>query len=156
MQCINTGKQTHQINILLEQRAKRVALDSQTVRTKRSLSKPITTSTTTTATTATTTIAFKIYNNNKRAHPVSLTPKSILGTTQTIIKDYQFTKFNQNMLICTITISDLFIKTKWSWVCLRSNLHNVLHIFPFNLICFMTYFRKNCFELLTPSGDVGV
>ena len=45
----------------------------------------------------------------------SPTPKSILGITQTIIKDYQFTKFNQNILICTLSMADL------SGVCIRSS-----------------------------------
>ena len=49
--------------------------------------------------------------------------------------DYQFTKFNQNILTCTISMSDLFIQPKMSGVCLRSNLHNVLQVFTVNLIC---------------------
>ena len=32
-------------------------------------------------------------------------------------------------------MSDLFTKPKRSGVCIRSNLHNVLQFFPFNLIC---------------------
>ena len=30
----------------------------------------------------------------------------------------------------------------------------VLHFFPFNLICYMTTFRKKCFFLLTPSRGI--
>ena len=45
---------------------------------------------------------------------------SWVGITQTIIKDYQFTKFNQIILICTISISDVFTQPKRSGVCMRS------------------------------------
>ena len=69
-----------------------------------------------------------------------LTPKST--STLIITKDYQFTKFNQNILICTISVSDLFTQPKGSGVFTRSNLHNFIHFFPFNLICNTTLFRK--------------
>ena len=51
------------------------------------------------------------------------TEKSILGITQIINKAYLVTKFNQNniILICTISLSDLFTKPKRPGVCIRSN-----------------------------------
>ena len=56
------------------------------------------------------------------------------------------TKINQNILICTISMSDLFTQPKMSGVCIRSNLHNALKVFPFNLMCNMTYLRKKGFD----------
>ena len=41
-------------------------------------------------------------------NPISPTPKSILGITKIITKTYQVTMFNQNILICTISMSNLF------------------------------------------------
>ena len=53
-------------------------------------------------------------------NPISQTPKSILGIKQTITKAYQVCstanvevsnrKFNQNILICTISMSDLWLR----------------------------------------------
>ena len=60
------------------------------------------------------------------------------------------------ILICTISMSDVFTQPKRSGVCIRSNLHNVPHFFPFNLICNITFFRKKCSYPLTLSGVVGV
>ena len=42
-------------------------------------------------------------------------------------------------------MSDLFTKPKMSGVCIRLNLNNRLQAFPFNLICNMTYLRKQLF-----------
>ena len=79
-------------------------------------------------------------------NPISQTPKSILGITQTITKTYLVTMFNQNIFICTMSMSDLFNLPKPSGVSIRSsillNLHNVLNVFPCILISNMT-FRKN-------------
>ena len=65
------------------------------------------------------------------------TPKSILGIT------YQVIKFNQNILICTISMST-FNPNKKVRMFMRSNilLHNVLYFFPFHLIYNMAFFRK--------------
>ena len=49
-------------------------------------------------------------------------------------------------------MSDFFHQPKMSEVCIRSNLHIVLHFFPFNLICNMTFLRKKVLTFLTPSG----
>ena len=48
------------------------------------------------------------FSQGEDINPISPTPKSILGITQIITKSYQVTKFNQNILICTISMSDLF------------------------------------------------
>ena len=52
-------------------------------------------------------------------------------------------------------MSDLFTQHKRSGVCIRSNLHNVLLFFSFNLICKMTFTRKKCLDLLTKSAGCG-
>ena len=56
--------------------------------------------------------------NHKNSHSPTL--KSILGITQIINKAYQVTKFNQIILICTM--SDLFTQPKRPGVCIMSNI----------------------------------
>ena len=87
----------------------------------------------------------------------SQTLKSILGITQIINKAYQVNKFNQNRLICTISLSDLFTKPKGAGVCIRSHnlLCNVLHFFPFNLIICNIIFFRIFFDPLTPFRGIG-
>ena len=67
-------------------------------------------------------------------NPVSPTPKSILGITQIITKAYQVTKFNQNILIYTISISELFTLPKRSGVCIRSIILLALCSKPLSLL----------------------
>ena len=52
----------------------------------------------------------------------SPTPKSILGITKIITKAYQVTKFNQIILICTISMSAAFYPTQKI-----RGVHNVKH-----------------------------
>ena len=60
-------------------------------------------------------------------------------------------------LICTISMSGVFTQPKRSGVCIRSNTLLAccvaLHFFPFNFICNMATFRKNCFDHLTSSHE---
>ena len=70
-----------------------------------------------------------------------------------ITKAYQFTEFNQNILICTISMYKLLTQPKRSWVCKRPKFTCIMFYtsFFFNLICNMIFFRKKCFHLSIPS-----
>ena len=70
-----------------------------------------------------------------------------------ITKAYQFTEFNQNILICTISMYKLFTQPKRSWVCKRPKFTCIMFFtsFFFNLIYNMTFFRKKCFDHSIPS-----
>ena len=71
----------------------------------------------------------------------SPTLKSILGITQIITKAYQVTKFKQIILICTMSMSELFYPTQK----IRAQTFEL-----YNVICNINFFRKKCFDLLTP------
>ena len=75
-------------------------------------------------------------------NPISPTPKFILGITQIITKAYQFTKCNQNRLICTIQCLTFLPNLKGQGLPQSQTfyLNNVLHVLSFNLICTMTAF----------------
>ena len=73
-----------------------------------------------------------------KANPLSSTPKSILGITQIITKAYQVTKFNLNILICTISMADILPNPKGQ----TFYLNIVLRFFLNNLIRDLTSFRK--------------
>ena len=61
---------------------------------------------------------------SQNLNPIIPTPKSILGITQIITKAYPVTRFNQNILICTIFFA--YGQTFY--------LHKVQHFFPFNFM----------------------
>ena len=88
--------------------------------------------------------------------PISPTPKSILGITWVTTKVYQVTKLNPKILLCTSCLT--FLPNSNGQACAYRQifyLHNVLHTFPRNLICNMTFFRIKCFDLWTPSRCQG-
>ena len=62
----------------------------------------------------------RMFTTKYKSHSPTL--KSILGLTQIITKAYQVTKFNQIILICTISMSDLFTQPKKA-----RGVHNVKH-----------------------------
>ena len=62
----------------------------------------------------------RMFTTKYKSHSPTL--KSILGITQIITKAYQVTKFNQIILICTISMSDLFTQPKRPGVCIMSNI----------------------------------
>ena len=62
----------------------------------------------------------RMFTTKYKSHSPTL--KSILGITQIIAKAYQVTKFNQIIIICTISMSDFFTQPKKSGVYIRSNI----------------------------------
>ena len=79
-----------------------------------------------------------MFTTNYKSHSPQL--KSFLGITQITTKAYQVTKFNQSILICTISMSELFTQPKRSVVCIRPSIS--VH----NVICNITFFRKKSFD----------
>ena len=62
----------------------------------------------------------RMFTTKYKSHSPTL--KSVLGITQFLTKAYQVTKFNQIILIRSISMSDLFTQPKNSGMCLRSNI----------------------------------
>ena len=62
----------------------------------------------------------RMFTTKCKSH--SPTIKSIFGITQIITKAYQDTKFNQIILIRTISMSYIFTQPKMSGMCIRSHI----------------------------------